>query len=52
MRNNEGDLVGLPKVKPATASANNYQDTLMKSEYLKKAEADLLLAIVDRNIEQ
>lgn len=50
MRNEQGDIVGLQKVKPATASKSSYQDTLMQSEFLKKDDADLLLAIVDRVI--
>ena len=52
MRNKDGDVTGLISVKPPTASASNYQDTLMQAEFLKKEEADLLLMVLDKAIEQ
>ena len=48
-----GDITGLPKIKPATHPNNQKcEDSLMQTEILKNHDRELLLEIIDKRIEE
>ena len=51
MKNEQGDMVNLPKVKPATA-VTGYTDHLLQAETMKKDDVELLAKIISSRIDE